>query len=150
MGPRLTDLPRWSKTVRSAPYGHFANAVTTHGHPRAHVGALAHGAAIWEAFQRRNEKGNGPRSFLEAILHWLREWQPHRTETPEIDAAFVGGNRPKGRIPSRRTAGLQDLPYFIPLGEGLAQIARGEVGDDARGCSRSGHVCRLLTKLFRT
>jgi hypothetical protein len=46
--------------------------------------------------------------------------------------AFVGGNRPKGRIPSRWTAGLQDLPYFISLGEGLAQIACGEAGDDAR------------------
>jgi hypothetical protein len=33
-------------------------------------------------------------------------------------------------VPSRWTAGLQDLPYFISLGEGLARVARGEAGDD--------------------
>jgi ADP-ribosylglycohydrolase len=202
----------------------FANAITTHGHPRAHVGALAQGAALWEAFQRRKDSGSGPRPFLDGVVQWLREWQPNQTETPEIDAwlrqweaaegsygeawsrtvdelqdmlSIVGNSSTRevlqelgcfspstkgsgtatvaaalhlfarhGRnieasvteavnavpadtdtigalvgslagvyagyqhVPSRWTAGLQDLPYFISLGEGLARVARGEAGDD--------------------
>jgi ADP-ribosylglycohydrolase len=59
----------------------FADAITTHGHPRAHVGSLAMAAALWEAVRRREESvTDGPRAFLNAVTDWLREWSPARSE----------------------------------------------------------------------
>ncbi len=203
----------------------FCNAITTHGHPRAHVGALGYVAAVWEAFRRRHDNGSGPRPFLNAIVRWLRTWDPTSSERPELQSwlrewdqsgrsyrelyqqtldEFEGmlkiiGNRDSqhvletlgcfdkatkgsgtttvaaalhlfcwhGRdieaavteavnavpadtdtiaamvgslagayagyshIPERWTSRLQDLPYFISLGEGLAHVAGREVEDDS-------------------
>lgn len=59
----------------------FADAITTHGHPRAHVGAVGYAAALWEAVRRREESvRDGPRAFLDAVITWLRDWTPVRSE----------------------------------------------------------------------
>jgi ADP-ribosylglycohydrolase len=62
----------------------FANAITTHGHPRAHVGALAFAAGLWEVVRRREEAvAEGPRAFLDAVKNWLRGWTPTRSSIVE-------------------------------------------------------------------
>ena len=61
----------------------FANAITTHGHPRAQVGALAYVAALFE-IHRRRKTDTGTAEFLESIRGWLREWHPARSDNPAI------------------------------------------------------------------
>ena len=49
-----------------------ANGVTTHGHPRALVGALAYGFAIWVALRETNTLQYG--AILEKVLSEINSW----------------------------------------------------------------------------
>lgn len=61
----------------------FRNAIITHGHPRAHVGALGYVAALHEIGRRRKQNG-GTDAFLAAITDRLRGWDPETARTPEV------------------------------------------------------------------
>lgn len=59
------------------------NAVITHGHPRALVGALAYVASLHEVGRRRTSD-DGTTAFLRAIESWVRDWNPAQAETEEL------------------------------------------------------------------
>lgn len=61
----------------------FRNAIITHGHPRAHVGAIAYVAALHE-IGRRRETNEGPDAFLDAVTNRLRAWSPAEAKTDEV------------------------------------------------------------------
>jgi len=59
-----------------------ANGVCTHGHPRALVGALAYGFAVWVAFQKTGTLKYG--EIIEQVLSAVNLW----SKLPDLDNIF--------------------------------------------------------------
>lgn len=93
----------------------FKNAITTHGHPRAHVGALAYGAAILEAARRRESNSDeGPRAFLNSILEALRAWSP-ADAGPEVAEWLLQWNRQGSRYEDAYRDTLDEFAALLDL-----------------------------------
>ncbi len=62
----------------------FADGVTTHGHPRAHVGAMAYGYSLWYALRRKESLDYG--ALVSETLRSVEEWgAPPRADTVPTD-----------------------------------------------------------------
>jgi ADP-ribosylglycohydrolase len=70
----------------------FANAIVTHGHPRAHIGALAYAIALHEIMLRRQERA-GTDPFLSAIRERLRSWHPRIARSSPVRQWFAAAQR---------------------------------------------------------
>lgn len=70
----------------------FRNALITHGHPRATVGALALAAALHEVGKRRGG-ADGTEAFLVAIERWLRDWRPELAKTSQVQDWLLAAER---------------------------------------------------------
>jgi ADP-ribosylglycohydrolase/catechol 2,3-dioxygenase-like lactoylglutathione lyase family enzyme len=71
------------------------NGISTHGHPRALVGALAYGFAVWQQFRSAETLGYG--ALVDVLLDSHREWSVFPEAMPELrewlsaaDASFGG------------------------------------------------------------
>lgn len=94
----------------------FANAITTHGHPRAHIGALAYGAAIWEAVRRREESLNdGPRAFLSAIVDRLRDWRPGAADVEGLSEWIRTWNSANGSYEAAYLETVSELEEMLAI-----------------------------------
>lgn len=65
LGATETDFGKIAKNI-------VANGVCTHGHPRALVGALAYGFAVWAAFQNTGTLLYG--AIIEKVLSGVNSW----------------------------------------------------------------------------
>ena len=65
LGATETDFGKIAKNI-------VANGVCTHGHPRALVGALAYGFAVWAAFQNTGTLPYG--AIIEKVLSGVNSW----------------------------------------------------------------------------
>jgi ADP-ribosylglycohydrolase/predicted enzyme related to lactoylglutathione lyase len=65
LGATETDFGKIAKNI-------VANGVSTHGHPRALVGALAYGFAVWMAFREVGTLQYG--SIIEKVLSEVKSW----------------------------------------------------------------------------
>jgi hypothetical protein len=75
----------------------FADGVCTHGHPRALVGALAHGYALWLALGHREEQALGFGELVERTIEGEGRWGPVPALRPELSEwqAQVEATRPR-------------------------------------------------------
>lgn len=76
-GVAMRILPHCLAGVTSGPFSIIsqqivANGVITHGHPRALVGALAYGFALWKAFTHKGTLEYG--ALIEVTLQNEKEW----------------------------------------------------------------------------
>ncbi len=58
------------------------NGISTHGHPRALVGALAYGFAVWQQFRSAETLGYG--ALVDVLLDSHREWSVFPEAMPEL------------------------------------------------------------------
>jgi ADP-ribosylglycohydrolase/predicted enzyme related to lactoylglutathione lyase len=72
LGATETDFGNIAKNI-------VANGVCTHGHPRALVGALAYGFAVWVAFQNTGTLPYG--AIIEKVLSGVDSW----SRLPDLD-----------------------------------------------------------------
>ena len=61
----------------------FRNAIITHGHPRAHVGALGYAIALHE-IARRKKSNDGPDAFLAAVTERIHSWSPDQANSEHV------------------------------------------------------------------
>jgi ADP-ribosylglycohydrolase len=115
----------------------FANAIVSHGHPRAHVGALLVAAAIHEAARRRLDRDDIG-GFQDVVRQRVQSWRPSAADSPEIHEWLeLWGSDAYLNLYDQTLREMEDL--LEPRAGGTDELFR-ELGSYDRATKSSGTV----------
>jgi ADP-ribosylglycohydrolase len=129
------------ETFRSTAYAILLNGITTHGHPRALLGALAYGFALWQAVRLSGTLTYG--QLVQLTLHDSEQWALF----PESDGVLAEWRSQAQRSFPRefKQVWAQTLSEMLGLLEKtLAGINAGAISVDSRVLQELGCFDRTV------